>query len=252
VGTYVIAGKGDVSQEILTAGLNDLPGLSLFYVPWIGSQNTRPSEGLRKVYDYLVDGERNFILLAKDKASVHPTIAEAADEVVESGSSSPELHFDVIPSDATALILWSDEEHKHSEGLVCAYFDRGHTLLDLTNGLTPIMVADGDELTTTPPVDQPDSPIQEDEIPPLTEEDIAAMPEGVRKQLDRSLGADEIGSLTDGEVEAKVLEFVRGEKEVDESAYATVVVVLPTGRSFVTSVPLLNLWGLLNSTVWDE
>ena len=78
------------------------------------------------------------------------------------------------------------------------------------------------------------------------------MPEGVRKQLDRSLGADEIGSLTDGEVEAKVLEFVRGEKEVDESAYATVVVVLPTGRSFVTSVPLLNLWGLLNSTVWDE
>ena len=91
MGTYVIAGKGDVSQEVLTAGLNDLPGISMFYVPWIGSQNTRPSEGLRKVYDYLVDGELNFILLAKDKASVHPTIAEAADEVEESGSSSPEL-----------------------------------------------------------------------------------------------------------------------------------------------------------------
>ena len=253
MGTYVIAGKGDVSQEVLTAGLNDLPGISMFYVPWIGSQNTRPSEGLRKVYDYLVDGELNFILLAKDKAAVHPAIAEAADEVVESGSSSPELHFEVIPPDATALILWSDEDLSHTEGLVCEYFDRGHPLLDLTNGLTPIEVES--DVSTTPPAREPDSPIQEDALPPLTNEDLESMPAGVRKQLDKSLGdtIDEtIDEMSMEEVEAKLLQFVNREDETDESKVATLVVVLPTGRSFTTAVPMLNLWSLLKATVWDE
>ena len=259
MGTYVIAGKGDVSQEVLTAGLNDLPGISMFYVTWIGSQNTRPSEWLRKVYDYLVDGELNFILLAKDKAAVHPAIAEAADEVVESGSSSPELRFEVIPPDATALILWSDEDSEHSEGLVCEYFDRGHTLLDLTNGMVPIMVTDVD---TTPPAREADSPTQKDEIPPITDEDLESMPDGVRKQLDRSLGdipaseltedTESTEDLTDEEVEAKILQFVNREEETDESQVATLVVVLPTGRSFITAVPMLNLWSLLQSTVWEE
>ena len=259
MGTYVIAGRGDVSQEVLTAGLNDLPGISMFYVPWIGSQNTRPSEGLRKVYDYLVDGELNFILLAKDKAAVHPAIAEAADEVVESGSSSPELHFDAIPPDATALILWADDFPQHSEGLVCEYFDRGHTLLDLTNGMTPIMVTDE---STTPPAREADSPTQKDEIPPITDEDLESMPDGVRKQLERSLGdspasdlpkeTESIEDLTDEEVEARILQFVQKDEETDESQFATVVVVLPTGRSFVTAVPMLNLWNLLQSTVWEE
>ena len=259
MGNYVIAGRGDVSSEVLEAGLKDLPHPSMFYVPWIGSQNTRPSEGLRKVYDYLVDEGYDFTLFAKDKASVHPVIAEAADEVVESGHSSPELNFDAIPPDATALILWADDFPQHSEGLVCEYFDRGHTLLDLTNGMTPIMVTND---VPTPPTREADSPTQKDEIPPITDEDLESMPDGVRKQLERSLGdspasdlpkeTESIEDLTDEEVEARILQFVQKDEETDESQFATVVVVLPTGRSFVTAVPMLNLWNLLQSTVWEE
>jgi len=262
VGTYVIAGKGDVSPEVLEAGLKDLPHPSMFYVPWIGSQNTTPTEGLRKVYDYLVDEGYDFTLLAKDKASVHPAIAEAAEGVVESGNASPELHFDAIPPDSTALILWSDEDLRHTEGLVCEYFDRGHKLLNLTNGLHPIQVTDE---TTTPLERKADSPTQKDEIPPITDEDIESMPDGVRKQLERSLGdspvselsADspqvtDVDSLSDKDVEARILQFVQKDEETDESQFATVVVVLPTGRSFTTTVPLLNLWGLLKATVWEE
>ena len=259
MGNYVIAGRGDVSSEVLEAGIKDLPHPSMFYVPWIGSQNTRPSEGLRKVYDYLVDEGYDFTLFAKDKSSVHPAIAEAADEVVESGHSSPELNFDAVPPDATALILWADDFPQHSEGLVCEYFDRGHTLLDLTNGMTPIMVTDE---STTPPAHEADSPTQKDEIPPITDEDLESMPEGVRKQLERSLGENEVSELTDKpvpveeltdeEVEARILQFVQKEEETDESQVATLVVVLPTGRSFTTAVPLLNLWTLLQATVWEE
>jgi hypothetical protein len=85
-----------------------------------------------------------------------------------------------------------------------------------------------------------------------------SMPEGIRKQLDKSLGTvgqvsqveDEEESLED--TTAKILQFVKKEEAIDESQFATVVVVLPTGRSFATSVPLLNLWGLLENTVWQE
>jgi hypothetical protein len=107
--------------------------------------------------------------------------------------------------------------------------------------------------STTPPVVE-----QKDEIEPLTDEDIAAMPPGVRKQLDKSLG-DTASVLDSGEMEsdieeteAKILQFVNKEKETDESQYATLVVVLPTGRSFTTSIPLLNVWDLLNTVVWSE
>ena len=88
------------------------------------------------------------------------------------------------------------------------------------------------------------------------------MPDGVRKQLDRSLGdipaseltedTESTEDLTDEEVEAKILQFVNREEETDESQVATLVVVLPTGRSFITAVPMLNLWSLLQSTVWEE
>ena len=133
--------------------------------------------------------------------------------------------------------------------MACEFFDRGHPLLDLTNGLTPIEV----ESTTTPPVREPDSPIQEDEIPPLTDDDMETMPEGIRKQLDKSLGnQDEDEEESIEETTAKILQFVRKEEPTDESQFATVVVVLPTGRSFTTSVPILNLWSLLEETVWQE
>lgn len=262
MGTYVIAGKGDVSPEVLAAGLGDLPHPSMFFVPWIGSENTRPTEGMRKVYDYLVDEGYDFTLLAKDKASVHPGIAEAADEIMESGSSSPELHFDAIPPDATALILWSEEDPEHSEGLVCEYFDRGHTLLDLTNGMIPIQVADA---STTPPAHGADSPTQKDEIPPLTGEDLKSMPDGVHKQLERSLGDSPAAELAEDtqqdivtedvsneDAEARILQFVQKDEEADESQFATLVCVLPTGRSFTTSVPILNVWDLLQATAWKE
>jgi hypothetical protein len=173
--------------------------------------------------------------------------------VKESGNSSPELNFDNVPPDATVLVLWSDEFPQHSEGLVCDYFDRGHQLLDLTNGLVPIVV---ESEATTPPTLGTDSPALKDAMPPLTEADIASMPEGVRKQLDRSLGdatVDELPNpVEDDEVEAKILQFVNREEKTDESQFATLVVVLPTGRSFTTAVPLLNLWDLLNATAWEE
>ena len=103
---------------------------------------------------------------------------------------------------------------------------------------------------------------QKDEIEPLTDEDLEAMPPGVRKQLDKSLGdtpvvdedvqdSEEMESDIE-EMEAKILQFVNKEKETDESQYATMVVVLPTGRSFTTSIPLLNVWDLLNTVVWSE
>jgi len=258
VKNYVVIGRGDAPGDVIPAGLRDLGRDTHFYVPWLGGKSTEPSAGMKKVYDFLVDTGATFTMLAKARDMPHPALLSNCIVVKESGSEQPDLNFTNIPHDATALILWDDEpgQAEGHEWMACEFFDRGHPLLDLSNGLTPIEV----ESTTTPPVREPDSPIQEDEIPPLTDEDLDTMPEGIRKQLDKSLGTvGQVSQVEDEEEEeslddttAKILQFVKKEEATDESQFATVVVVLPTGRSFITAVPMLNLWGLLENTVWQE
>ena len=253
VKNYVVIGRGDAPGDVISEGLKDLGKDTHFYVPWMGGKSTEPAAGMKKVYDFLVDEGATFTMLAKARDMPHPALLSNCIVVKESGSEKPDMNFTNIPHDATALMLWADELASEHEWMACEYFDRGHPLLDLTNGLTPIEVEL--DTTTTPPAGGPDSPILEDAIPPLTDADLESLPEGVRKQLDKSLGNqdepdDEEGSME--EVEAKILQFVRKEEPTDESSFATLVVVLPTGRSFTTAVPLLNLWGLLKETVWDE
>ena len=246
---YVVIGRGDAPGDVISAGLRDLGEDTHFYVPWLGGKSTEPTAGMKKVYDFLVDTGATFTMLAKVRDMPHPALLSNCIVVKESGSEQPDMNFTNIPHDATALMLWDDEQAEGHEWMACEFFDRGHPLLDLTNGLTPIEV----ESTTTPPAREPDSPIQEDEIPPLTDGDMESMPEGIRKQLDKSLGnQDEDEDESIEETTAKILQIVRKEEPTDESQFATVVVVLPTGRSFTTSVPILNLWGLLEETVWQE
>ena len=249
---YVVIGRGDAPGDVISAGLRDLGEDTHFYVPWLGGKSTEPTAGMKKVYDFLVDTGATFTMLAKARDMPHPALLSNCIVVKESGSEQPDMNFTNIPHDATALMLWDDSTEAIVSGhewMACEYFDRGHPLLDLTNGLTPIEV----ESTTTPPEREPDSPIQEDEIPPLTDDDMESMPEGIRKQLDKSLGnQDEDEDESIEETTAKILQFVRKEEPTDESQFATVVVVLPTGRSFTTSVPILNLWSLLEETVWQE
>ena len=249
---YVVIGRGDAPGDVISAGLRDLGEDTHFYVPWLGGKSTEPTAGMKKVYDFLVDTGATFTMLAKVRDMPHPALLSNCIVVKESGSEQPDMNFTNIPHDATALVLWDDSTEAIASGhewMACEFFDRGHPLLDLTNGLTPIEV----ESTTTPPAREPDSPIQEDEIPPLTDDDMESMPEGIRKQLDKSLGTqDEDEDESIEETTAKILQFVRKEEPTDESQFATVVVVLPTGRSFTTSVPILNLWSLLEETVWQE
>ena len=248
VKNYVVVGRGDAPGDVISAGLRDLGKDTHFYVPWMGGKSTEPTAGMKQVYDFLVDEGATFTMLAKVRDMPHPALLSKCIVVKESGSDQPDLNFDNVPPNSTALVLWDSGDAAGHEWISCEYFDRGHSLLDLTNGLIPITVE-----STTPPVVE-----QKDEIEPLTDEDIAAMPPGVRKQLDKSLG-DTASVLDSGEMEsdieetgAKILQFVNKEKETDESQYATLVVVLPTGRSFTTSIPLLNVWDLLNTVVWSE
>ena len=110
---YVVIGRGDAPESVITDSLLDLGKDTHFYVPWIGGTSTRPSEGMRKVYDFLVDTKATFTLIAKDRSAVHAELLSACVVVKECGSDQPDMNFANIPSDATVLMLWDDE---HSEG----------------------------------------------------------------------------------------------------------------------------------------
>ena len=252
---YVVVGRGDAPESVITDSLLDLGRDTHFYVPWIGGTSTRPSEGMRKVYDFLVDTKATFTLIAKDRSAVHASLLSACVVVKECGSDQPDTNFVNVPPDATVLMLWDDEHSEGHEWMACEYFDRGHALLDLTNGMIPIEI---ESSTTTPLKVVEDSPIQEDEIEPLTDDEVDSLPAGVRKQLDRALGDNttlveqDLKEMDEAEVVNNVLQFVRGEKETDDSVFATLVVILPTGKAFTTAVPMLELWSLLDATVWSD
>jgi len=63
---------------------------------------------------------------------------------------------------------------------------------------------------------------------------------------------EDIDEMDDDEVVDNVLQFVRREKETDETLTATLVVVLPTGKAFTSAVPILEVWDLLKATVWSD
>jgi hypothetical protein len=231
---YVIVGSGDAPEEVVSGGLGDLPKNSMFYVPWLGGLSTKPTDGMMKVYDYLVDHGLDFVLFAKDRGAVHPALVDAASDVWESGSYSPDRSFDNVPPESTALVLWDDNDVAGTESLICDYFDRGHPLCDLTNGLTPIEV----ESVAT----EPTPPPKDDEIEPLTDDDLASMPTGVRKQLERSLGEVPDGVIEAEETNIASVSHLRVVDNDDDGGMdemlATVVLILPTGRVFTTTVTL--------------
>lgn len=236
---YAITGYGDAPEAVIHEGLRELmaSGDTLFYVPWVGGLKTKPSEGMRKVYDFLVDNNATFTLLAKARDMIHPALAGAAHQIKESGTEAPDLNFKNLPQETVALILWDEENPERTDALVCEYFDKGHSLLDLSNGLTPINVVS--------PVDEPPAPApvveQEDELEPLTEEDIDSMPPGVKKQFDKAV---EVEVVSESKVVEQTAERTGGihvktsfEAGTESQTAATIEVCTTSGDTFHADIP---------------
>ena len=151
--THVVIGTGPCPKEAVAEALRDaLSDGDTLGVAWSGSP---VPESVGAVYDYILDHEIDFVLMYTDEQKVHSAFREAEHGVVQK-SRNPNASL-LKALDGKVLFLWNDDD----PGLIEQVFDSvpDATVLELSNGLAPIILADEE----VPQPEAPVAPIEEEE-----------------------------------------------------------------------------------------
>lgn len=189
---YALVGRGGGNKRVISASLNDLPQDSHFHVLWTGED---PTPGQEVVYDWLIDNEKVFTVYGEN---VPRGIARYAEDV----SDDPMYTAARNAGCDTALILWEEG----MDDLIISTSGIFPKMLELTNGLTPIEVADDEE-----PVAEP-TPVKPEEEGFFTREELENMPAAAVKRQAKERGLD----IT-GKVKSQIIDMLlSGEAEEPE------------------------------------
>ena len=138
---YGVIGSGSASRKVIEASLNDIGLEPMFIVPWYG----KVTDGLEAVYDWVVDNEAVFSIVAKDGVKAVPKLlAEKATSV----TVVDDVDTHIINSlknrevEGLALVLWDQEKETYSVSIASKAIDLRLPTLELTNGLVPIILDD--------------------------------------------------------------------------------------------------------------
>lgn len=185
---YGVVGSGSASRKVIEASLNDIGLEPQFIIPWYG----KVTDGLEAVYDWLIDNDASFSIVAKDGVKSVP-------KVLASKASSVTIVDDVDTHILTtlknrevegmALVLWDQEKETYSVGVASRAIDLRLPTLELTNGLVPIVLdedQDAEEKETT---------VTEDEMPDIGDasyerETLEMMPAALVKRMAKDKGFD--------------------------------------------------------------
>lgn len=156
-----VLGTGSGSKKVIEAALNDIGNKETFVVPWYGNA---VGEGLEVVYDWLVDNDAFFTLVAAKNGKPIPKILRGTDNGVVMDTEDVVDHIiqQLAKGKGKALLLWdsTDEDTENaSMSLAARCINAGLVTLELNNGLVPI------EFETDAPVSAPEPTIgDEDEF----------------------------------------------------------------------------------------
>ncbi|CAB4154251.1 hypothetical protein UFOVP629_20 [uncultured Caudovirales phage] len=179
---YGVVGAGVAPRKVIEAGLNDIGISSLFIIPWYG----KVTEGLEIVYDWVLDNNAVFSIVAKDEVKGPPkALASKATSVML--VQDVDAHIVRTLKDrevqGMVLVLWDQNKEKYSVEIASMAIDLKLPTLELTNGLVPIILNDSDDTAI------------EDEMPDLGEasydrETLEMMPTALVKRMAKDKGLE--------------------------------------------------------------
>ena len=179
---YGVVGAGVAPRKVIEAGLNDIGISSLFIIPWYG----KVTEGLEIVYDWVLDNDAVFSIVAKDEVKGPPkALASKATSVML--VQDVDAHIVRTLKDrevqGMVLVLWDQNKEKYSVEIASMAIDLKLPTLELTNGLVPIILNDSDDTAI------------EDEMPDLGEasydrETLEMMPTALVKRMAKDKGLE--------------------------------------------------------------
>ena len=222
---YVVMGAGNSSPSVIEDSLSDLPSPRTLHIV---AEKTN-LEGICRVYDWLLDNDENYIAYHNGNA---PTVL--CDNALKTVSDSDPVSTMLSVAKAgkmSILYLWDDNDSIRSTQEVTSLIDAGHTVIDLTQGLTPFRLVDDVKNDVV------------DSLPPVTREEYEEMPVASLRQQAKAQGASD----EDFKSKEAIIDFLSGEsKEEKISEDDTVVVVVvfkdQTTQTFKSTVHDINLF----------
>lgn len=183
---YGIIGAGDSSAKAVATALGDLEKDAVFYIPFSRSLS------METVYDWLIDNERDFVVIGNPGKVLRQYAAEVH------AADMDDININVLKhlqdTGATVLVLWEDG----IEDAVMKAHAEGHTILELSNGLAPITIED-DEQEAAPVVEPEvaEKDNDEEEVVRFSREELESMPVSAVKRYATNMGMDIKGKTKD-------------------------------------------------------
>lgn len=185
---YGVIGSGSASRKVIEASLDDIGLEPTFIIPWYG----KVTDGLEAVYDWVVNNEAVFSIVAKDGVrAVSKILAEKATSVTVVDDVDQHI-INTLKNrevEGLALVLWDQEKETYSVSIASKAIDLRLPTLELTNGLVPIIL---DEESTEEPIETEEA---EEGLPDIGEasyerETLEMMPTALVKRMAKDKGFD--------------------------------------------------------------
>lgn len=197
---YGVLGSGNTSKNVIEDALNEL-GVDNDFIVTCGAKAT---ESESRVINWLIDMEVNYEIVHAGNA---PTkfIENASVEQLEVNPAR-EIIRQLAKKKGTLLLLWDDTQVPVMEEICFDAADAGVTILDLTNGLVPIVV----DITSE---DKPEPvPTEEVEIEPFSRDEMLSMSIGVLRKTAKSQGIQAGTNMT----KEQIVDAILGDNQLTE------------------------------------
>lgn len=215
---YGVLGYANAPAEVIQGSLDDIKTTVDYLVPWYGIKPIPTA--LVAVYDWMLDNEATYDVFAIDEGAPCPkALREGARTIEEVADPSHEIIERLVEASPSgfALIMWDEEDPDSSMATAVTCIQEEIPALELTAGLTPIIM-DDDEIEIAVIFDEP--PVDLKDMPPIDptdwdEETLDVMPAASVKRMARDAGHDV-------KTKAEAIQAIKGKKTVDTDSDTTI------------------------------
>lgn len=208
---YGILGSGNASDNVIEDALIEIGEDNLFIV----GCPAKPSKGVARAIDWLIDNEVNYYIVCTDKAPSRFIDNASHCEYQDAENIESHVIATLQKGKGTLLLLWDNDKETEMEKICFDAADAGVSILDLSNGLVPLRV-EGSPRPSEP--EEHHVPTAEIEVEPLSREELLSMPITMLYKMakDKGLNVEKNVTTKEGWVEMLLYADSINEGEQDE------------------------------------
>lgn len=190
---YGILGSGDASDNVIEDALIEVGEDNEFIV----GCPAKPSKGIARAIDWLIDNEVRYAIVCTEGAPSRFIDNASHCEYRPADQIEQRVLAMLQKTKGTLLLLWDKSKDSEMEQICFDAADVGVLIRDLSNGLAPLWVENGDTQPEQPPVaEERHIPTAEIEVEPFSRDEMLSMSIGVLRKTAKAQGVDVKDSMS--------------------------------------------------------